>query len=297
MEVAAALVNQVKEVGASFSLITLESCCARPCKALPPALFTFLRRSQVSIFAAAALPGELPMRMQLTRFVNEHGLRHAHMVNITPQIMKEGMQADFFEVDALSTRLIERARRATYLRATSSGGSELSVSFSPSLKWVKTSGMITPEKWGNLPGGEIFTSPERVDGLFVVDGVVGDFLCSKYGDLKNTPLFIEIEDSRIRKVDCHDKLLLKDFLEYIRSDENSDRAGEFAIGTNLAVTRIIGNILQDEKIPGVHIAFGNPYPEHTGANWRSSTHIDCVGRDFDIWFEEEQIMRSGRFLI
>ncbi|HQV33790.1 MAG TPA: aminopeptidase, partial [Calditrichia bacterium] len=111
MEVAAALVNQVKEVGASFSLITLESCCARPCKALPPALFTFLRRSQVSIFAAAALPGELPMRMQLTRFVNEHGLRHAHMVNITPQIMKEGMQADFFEVDALSTRLIERARR------------------------------------------------------------------------------------------------------------------------------------------------------------------------------------------
>ena len=35
---------------------------------------------------------------------------------------------------------------------------------SPQLKWVKTSGLITPDKWGNLPGGEIFTSPFSVNG-------------------------------------------------------------------------------------------------------------------------------------
>ena len=29
----------------------------------------------------------------------------------------------------------------------------------------------------------------NVEGLFVVDGVVGDYLCPKYGDLKNTPVF------------------------------------------------------------------------------------------------------------
>ena len=40
---------------------------------------------------------------------------------------------------------------------------------------------------------------------------------------------------------------------------------------------MIGNILQDEKFPGVHIAFGNPYGAHTGADWYSSTHIDVVG--------------------
>ena len=77
--------------------------------------------------------------------------------------------------------------------------------------------------------------------------------------------------------------------------------GEFAIGTNLGVTRVIGNILQDEKFPGIHIAFGNPYGEHTGAPWFSSTHIDVVGLGFNIWLEsdqgEEQIMRDGRFLI
>ena len=43
---------------------------------------------------------------------------------------------------------------------------------------MKTSGIISPEKWGNLPGGEIFTTPGEVNGTFVVDGVVGDYLCA-----------------------------------------------------------------------------------------------------------------------
>src|SRR5437016_7066533 len=30
-----------------------------------------------------------------------------------------------------------------------------------------------------------------------VDGVVGDYLCSKYGDLHDTPLTIEVKDNRI----------------------------------------------------------------------------------------------------
>ena len=73
--------------------------------------------------------------------------------------------------------------------------------------------------------------------------------------------------------------------------------GEFAIGTNLACTHIIGHILQDEKLPGIHIAFGHPYCEHTGQTWKSTTHIDCVGRHFDIWLDDEQVMAKGKFLI
>ena len=76
-----------------------------------------------------------------------------------------------------------------------------------------------------------------------------------------------------------------------------DRVGEFAIGTNTAVHNVIGNILQDEKIPGIHIAFGNPYGAHTGADWYSATHIDVVGLNFDIWIDGRQIMRGGAFLL
>ncbi|RMG67937.1 MAG: aminopeptidase, partial [Calditrichaeota bacterium] len=210
-------------------------------------------------------------------------------------IMTQGMRADFNEIDRLSTRLVNRARETRRIHATSQGGTDIEAVFSPELRWVKTSGIITPEKWGNLPGGEIFTSPLRVDGLFVVDGVVGDYLCAKYGDLKETPLTIEIENSRIRALYCDNKQLLEEFSTYVSTDENSNRVGEFAIGTNLAIHDVIGNILQDEKIPGIHIAFGHPYSEHTGQTWFSSTHIDCVGRAFNIWMDGELIMEDGHF--
>ena len=97
------------------------------------------------------------------------------------------------------------------------------------------------------------------------------------------------------------KDLEREFWSYTHTDENSDRVGEFAIGTNIGVERVIGNILQDEKFPGIHIAFGDPYGGHTGAPWKSTTHIDVVGLEFNIWLGgadgEEQIMRDGKFLV
>ena len=101
----------------------------------------------------------------------------------------------------------------------------------------------------------------------------------------------------MRKAHSANKELEDEFWRYCHTDENSDRVGEFAIGTNVAVHDVIGNILQDEKIPGVHIAFGNPYGAHTGAEWGCSTHIDVVGTKFDIWADDRQIMSAGHFLI
>lgn len=294
--IAAALKNEVDEVGSKSSYFVLEEYGVRPFTDMPADILNRLETSDVSIYAASAEPGELRIRMQMVEVINRKKIRHAHMVNITPQIMLQGMRADYKQVDALSQFLIEKARKARYLQATTPGGTDIRVDFSPQLNWVKTSGFISADKWGNLPGGEIFTAPQNVNGVFVVDGVVGNYLCQKYGDLQDTPLSIEIENSRIQEIICDNRNLTKEFNEYVHRDENSDRVGEFAIGTNLAAKRIIGNILQDEKMPGIHIAFGHPYSEHTGADWTSTTHIDCVGRDFDIWLEEEPIMKSGRFL-
>ncbi|HZL97046.1 MAG TPA: aminopeptidase, partial [Vicinamibacterales bacterium] len=151
--------------------------------------------------------------------------------------------------------------------------------------------------WGNLPGGEVFTSPGEVNGTFVIDGVVGDWLCDRYGLLKATPLTIEIERSRLVRATSPNAALRDDFWQYTHTDENSDRVGEFAIGTNIGLTSVIGHILQDEKFPGVHIAFGNPYGAHTGATWYSSTHIDVVGTEFDIDVDGVRIMEGGRFLL
>jgi aminopeptidase len=283
-EIATALQREVERVGSDYSLFVLEHHARRPL-------------SQVSILAAQSQPGELTARTQLTAVVNNHKIRHGHMVNINREIMLEGMRADFCAVDALSQRLVERARQAERITCKTPHGTEFEAELSPKLKWLKTSGIIRKDKWGNLPGGEIFTAPMNTNGVFVVDGVVGDYLCERYGDLESNPLTIEVENNRIRSLQSENKDLRDEFRAYTSTDENSNRVGEFAIGTNTACTHVIGHILQDEKIPGVHIAFGHPYAEHTGANWMSKTHIDCVGRDFDIWFDGEKVMRRGKFLV
>jgi leucyl aminopeptidase (aminopeptidase T) len=295
--IAAAIAGELSAKGCGWNAFVLEDLAPRPLKDMPAAVLEDMETSDVSIFAVHVQQNELRSRMQMTEVVNRRRMRHAHMVNITPQIMCEGMRADFALVDQLSQKVIEKVRRASYIRATTAAGTEIRADLNPGYKWLKTSGIISREKWGNLPGGEIFTTPGEVNGTFVVDGVVGDYLCFRYGLLETAPLTIGIKGNRI--VDCHseNKQLRDDFWAYTHTDENSDRVGEFAIGTNLGVKNVIGNILQDEKFPGIHIAFGNPYGEHTGAPWTSTTHIDVVGLRFNIWVEEEQIMREGRFLV
>jgi leucyl aminopeptidase (aminopeptidase T) len=297
IQIGAALARALEERHLQFNAWVLENLAPRPLKDMPREVLEDLETSQVSIFAVKAQTNELRTRMQMTDVVNRRKIRHAHMVNIDRRVMLEGMRADFDEVDRISTQVWRMASTAKEIRATNRAGTDIVGHFSPDLKWLKTSGIISPNKWGNLPGGETFTAPARVDGTFVIDGVVGDYLCEKYGDLRETPLTIRVENSRLMEAHSINEHLRDEFLAYCHTDENSDRVGEFAIGTNIAVRDVIGNILQDEKIPGIHIAFGNPYAAHTGADWYSSTHIDVVGREFDIWIDGSKIMEQGAFLL
>jgi len=296
-EIAASLVREIENVGATYRAWVLEDLAPRPLMELPREIADDLETSQVSIFAVQAQANELRSRMQMTAIVNRRRIRHAHMVNINRQIMLEGMRADFLKVDRISTKVVEMVRRAKQIRAKTAAGTDLIADLNPAYRWLKTSGIISPEKWGNLPGGEVFTTPGEVNGTFVIDGVVGDWLCAKFGSLRESPLTIRVQGNRLTEAHSANRELEDDFWRYTHTDENSDLVGEFAIGTNIELRDVIGQILQDEKYPGVHIAFGNPYGEHTGAGWYSSTHIDVVGRNFDIWVDGEQIMRQGQFLL
>jgi len=297
IEIATAIAAELDRIGAPYHAWILEQLAPRPLKDLPRAILDDLETSQVSIFAVQAQTNELRSRIQMTDVVNRRKIRHAHMVNINRQIMLEGMRADFQRVDRLSQKVVEMVRKARKVRATTAAGTDLTADLNPNYKWLKTSGIISPEKWGNLPGGEIFTTPGEVNCTFVIDGVVGDYLCAKFGSLKENPLTVRMKGNRLTEAHSENRELENDFWKYTHTDENSDRVGEFAIGTNIDLKEVIGQILQDEKYPGVHIAFGNPYGAHTGAEWDSTTHIDVVGRKFNIWVDDQQIMREGKFLV
>src|SRR5947208_9177029 len=218
-EIAAALQSEVKRIGSEYGLFVLEHHARRPLRYMPEIILDDLALSQVSIFAGQTQPGELTARTQMTSVVNNHKIRHGHMVNINREIMLEGMRADFVKVDEISQRLVERARQAERITCRTPNGTEFEAELSSKLNWLKTSGIITRHTWGNLPGGEIFTSPMNTNSVFVVDGVVGDYLCERFGDLESSPLTIEVENNRIRSLKSENKDLRDEFSAYTSIDE------------------------------------------------------------------------------
>src|SRR5438270_6145774 len=213
-EIAASLAREVEGVGAPFNAFVLEELAARPLKGMPAEVLEDLESSQVSIFAVQVQTNELRSRMQVTEVVNRRRIRHAHMVNINRQIMLEGMRADFLKVDRISSKVLELVSAAQQIKAKTPAGSDFTADLEPSYRWLKTSGLISPDKWGNLPGGEVFTTPAEVNGTFVIDGVVGDFLCEKFGDLQKMPLTIRVKGNRLTEAHSENKELEQDFWAY-----------------------------------------------------------------------------------
>jgi leucyl aminopeptidase (aminopeptidase T) len=141
------------------------------------------------------------------------------------------------------------------------------------------------------------TCPKTVNGTFVTT-LLGDYFSEKYGVL-NSIVRITIKDGRASEVYCPDKKLEAELRDYLTKGENTNRVGEFAIGTNTAVTHLIGNMLADEKAVGVHIAFGDPLGGHTGATWTVSPaqHCDMVLQGCTIHVDGRLLMENGKFIL
>ena len=293
--VAASLWSALDAIGAQTEGLLIERVARRPLGGAPPEVLAALERCDAGILCVQPQQGELGARMQIVAAVERRRIRYAHMVGVTPEIMMQGMRADYRMVDRLSTTLCERMRTAATLRVETPHGTSLRATFDPSLHWVKTSGLINTRYWSNLPAGEVFTTPASVDGRFVCNATAGDYFGPKYGDLSPTPLTLEIAGGRLISAQCARADLEREFWDYCHTDPSSDRVGELAFGTNLALTDMIGILLQDEKVPGVHLAFGDPYGSQTGADWKSTTHIDVLTRDCDVWIDDTQVIARGRY--
>jgi aminopeptidase len=168
-------------------------------------------------------------------------------------------------------------------------GKKTDLSFSvQGRRWDVADGKI------NMPDGEIATSPveSTVDGeiYFELPGVIGGrlvhdlHLCWKKGTLA------EAKSSTNQE-----------FLEaLLRTDDGARRIGEFAFGTNPAITYFCKDILLDEKMDGtVHIALGRAYPDTGGTN-RSAIHWDIIKdmrQEGSVYLDGDLIYQNGKFLL
>jgi leucyl aminopeptidase (aminopeptidase T) len=299
-EIAQAVKEEVERAGADLFPWLLEDVVERPARSFPRELGEAIRavRPTASYYIGGSLPGELAFRQPMLHLLaDELRCRHGHMVGIDHRLMVDGMAADYEEIYRVTRQVFEIVRQAARIEVATSLGTELVATFSPKYRWIPCDGRYWEQgRWGNLPEGETFTAPLAVDGVIAAEEM-GDYFSEKYGLLR-PPVRLVVKDSRVVSVEAEGRPELRSEVEaYLGQHPESDRAGEFAIGTNVGLTEIVGNFLQDEKFPGVHVAFGDPYGFETGADWACPSHVDMLASHADVRVDGRQIMEAGRFLV
>ena len=298
-EIAEAIEEEAVATGASVRVVTMEDHVTRPATSFPRSIADDALRfgPTVSYFIGTGLKGELAFRQPMRELLVEQlRCRHGHMIGIDDVVMTDGMAADYDEIYRVTRQVFEIARKLEKITVQTALGTDLVATFSPRLKWIPCDGRYWEQgRWGNLPEGETFTCPQSVDGVIAAEEL-GDWFAPMYRVI-SPPVRVLVRDGRAVAVDTPDPVLGGEFQDYLAQHANSNRVGEFAIGTNIALKRIVGNFLQDEKFPGVHMAFGDPYGYQTGADWDCPSHVDALASHATVSVDGRTIMEAGRFLL
>jgi leucyl aminopeptidase (aminopeptidase T) len=299
LEIGEALREEAETVSpGNVKLLTLENFVPRPMKDLPEQIFKEIPWANVTFWATDTMKGEITGRMKFIKEALKYA-RHGHMPRIEKQLMEEGMCSDYNEVYKITIKVHEVVKKLKKFKVTNPAGTNLDIELNQQWQWKPCHGLYHEKgQWGNLPEGEVFTAAYKADGILVID-LLGDFFDKKYGIMTNSPLRIRVKNSRadLTNIETKNQELKKELQAYMKTDENSDRLGEFALGTNVFLKKLIGNLLQDEKFPTVHVAFGDPYSDETGADWESKTHVDCIMIDCTVIGDNKKIMEKGRYLL
>lgn len=302
------LEHAATQITSNVKTLLIEDYVERPAKEFPQKMQDEIKEFNptVAIYAAQGQAGELPLfRSKFVDFVAyQLGCRYAHMINITEQLMEDGMNKDYDQVYKVTNRLAEILKDAELIKVTDPHGTNITFTLDKEkVKWIPSHGKIRKgSAWQNLPSGEIFTTPIDANGIFIA-WVLGDNLSEKYGELE-TPMVVKVTNGRISEVEALDSSdhvtqnAVRDFKEYIKQEPLSDLIGELGIGTLIGLDHFVGNLLQDEKYPGCHIAFGYSYPE-TGISNDCMSHIDIIAKNVDIVAvingADTILMRNGVF--
>ncbi|MFI6283396.1 aminopeptidase [Streptomyces sp. NPDC051018] len=250
----------------------------------------------VTVFAAAD-PGDLlAWDPTFWEHLERHGARHAHMPALDDVCLGIGMAVDYTEVARFTLGVRDLLAGSRSVRVTSASGTELELSCGPDRPWTPFTGLYQcGGQGGRLPQGEVFCTPLTAEGVLAVS-VVG-YPFNAASGLLAEPLLIEVAGGAAVSVRHPDTAFAARLHDWLSGSPGGLRLGELALGTNRALPAITGNLLFDENVPGVHIAFGHPFPEYTGADWESPVHVDMVVERPAVRVDGRAVLTDGRYLI
>lgn len=159
---------------------------------------------------------------------------------------------------------------------------------------ITSTGIIAPDTWGNLPGGETFIAPieDGADGSFVLNAALKDHVLRP-----PQHLILRFDHGRLRDVEGSgpERKAIDGIIDYAKSQSDSNWNGiaELGIGVNTGISSLTGNALFDEKLDGTaHIAIGAN--DGFGGKHSSVIHEDFITWRPSVAIDGEPILDHGK---
>jgi len=229
------------------------------------------------------------------RMATKAGARIATMPGITNEMMSRGgMTADFKEIRSRIKKVHSSIKNKKKVYITSNEGTNLEFSIERR-KWVLEDTGICRKKgsFTNLPAGEIFIAPVEgsANGKLVVDG--------SFSNILEKPITITIEDGFATKFAGKDhkeiESLITEASEKLKDPKIAYNVAKFGMGMN-PKSRIIGNILEDEKTLGtIHIGFGGNFT--MGGKVHAGVQTEGIVRSPTVHVDDVLVIENGKLMI
>ena len=293
INIAAALDKAFSTIDVPAKAFNLDSIGVRPLPTLPGKIASALKSATVSAMAVTTVRGELSLRKLVLELVTAQGIRHAHMPAITDEVFVDGLSMDYREISKFIEILIAMAENNNSITMTSPAGTNLEINFTTPLIFDKMDGLIVPNRWQNLPSGQLVIYPNDASGIYVIDRNIGDWFEHKF-DVTEHPVTLVMENGKVRTINCDNKRLERELGLFLRSSDNSDRISEFVIGANLGLTRDRSNALLDGYRPSASLVLGG-FNHGLKVNWSSATTLPVFGSHASLFIGARQIMMGDAF--
>jgi leucyl aminopeptidase (aminopeptidase T) len=223
------------------------------------------------------------------RAASAAGARIGTLPGVTEDIMVRCMNADYTRIAERTHRLCALMEAARVIRVQAPSGTDVTLPIA-GRKALASSGLFREKgTWGNLPTGEAYLAPVEgaSNGLVVVDGSMAGI------GMLSAPIRITVRDGFAEEITGGPEAgQLTALLD--RHGRDARVVAEFGIGTNDRA-RLTGVILEDEKVMGtIHIAFGDN--KSMGGSVRVASHLDGLVKEPTVWFDDQLIMKEGKFV-
>ncbi len=221
------------------------------------------------------------------RMATLKGARIATMPSITEDIANRCLDVDYGDLKEKSNKMYTILKSSGKIRVMSRKGTDMIFRIGESKFFGKDGGSFDfPGSFGNLPEGEVSFAPSESNGVYLVDASFPGL------GLLDSPITFKVENGRVIGITGKRAEEIISRLDAVGPD--AYLVAELGIGLNPSA-KIIGNILEDEKVIGtVHVAVGNNCT-YGGKN-DVPLHLDGVITEPSIVIDDRIIMHDGVFV-